>query len=73
MYEEMRRKQARQKMLRNFVESLILLLCLGVVVGCCSTKKFIFLCACMRTKEFLMLYCSIEQEHGRGDKSISYY
>ncbi len=35
MYEEMRRKQARQKMLRNFVESLILLLCLGVVVGCC--------------------------------------
>ena len=35
MYDEMRRKQARQKMVRNFLESLILLLCLGVVVGCC--------------------------------------
>ena len=35
MYEEMRRKDARQRMVRNFVESLILLLCLGVVVGCC--------------------------------------
>ncbi|MBR2838609.1 MAG: hypothetical protein IKE55_07500 [Kiritimatiellae bacterium] len=35
MYEEMRRKEARQKMARNFVDSLILLLCLGVVVGCC--------------------------------------
>ena len=35
MYEEMRRKETRQKMVRNFAESLILLLCLGVVVGCC--------------------------------------
>lgn len=35
MYDEMKRKNARQKMLRNLVESGILLLCLVTVIGCC--------------------------------------
>ena len=33
MFEEMRRKEARLKMARNFVESVMLLMALGVVVG----------------------------------------
>ena len=33
MFEEMRRKEARQKMVRNFVESAMLLMAFGVLVG----------------------------------------
>ncbi|MBQ3745869.1 MAG: hypothetical protein II863_00490, partial [Kiritimatiellae bacterium] len=35
MFEEMARKKARQKMARNFIDSLILLMALGAVIGLC--------------------------------------
>ena len=34
MFEEMRRKEARQKMVRNFAESVMLLMAVIVLVGC---------------------------------------